>query len=60
MRLSRFITDSIKKFSIQIVLLILISLAMLQFLAVSLISYNVLKEVGVKREIVELFFFQVN
>lgn len=59
MRFSRFIKDSIKKFSIQIVLLILISLAMLQFLAVSFISYNVLKEVGVKRDIAELFFFKL-
>lgn len=59
MRFSRFIKDSIKKFSIQLVLLILISLAMLQFLAVSFISYNVLKEVGIKKETVELFFLKL-
>ena len=51
----KHIKDSFEKFPIQIVLLILITFAMIQFIAVSFITYITLKEVGFTENIIKLF-----
>ena len=51
----RHVKDSLKKNPIQLVLLILITFAMIQFISVSFITYGIFKEIGVDKNIIKIY-----
>lgn len=55
MRLSRYDKENFKKLPLKLLLLILITFAMIQFVSVSFINYNVLRKIGVDKNIIKLF-----
>ncbi|MFA9377616.1 MAG: putative bifunctional diguanylate cyclase/phosphodiesterase [Lachnotalea sp.] len=55
MRLKFFIKNNFAKFSMQFVLLILIVIAMLQFIAVSFTNYFFLKDINIEKQILHSF-----